>query len=116
MGRERDELEKRLDYLEEIVCYSKRRKTKKYHYDSPIIASPNSNPKAYSDEYGSLASSGDERNPRLDVKKMNVFDEIKYKVKNSEQAFKTGMMTNQTNYLMYKDEINGRLFDMDQMI
>ena len=39
---------------------------------------------AYSDEYGSIASEGDERNPRLEVTRGTVFDEIQHKIKNAE--------------------------------
>ena len=70
----------------------------------------------YSEEYGSVAESGDSDNPEYKVQRLTVFDEILYKVKHAEQKFKKGMLEVNSNMNSFSEKVNGRLYDMDQLI
>ena len=105
-------LEKRLDYIEEIILYKERRKVKSCYPSSPTEKKLRIATAEYSDEYGSEAEPGDDRNPKYAVTKHSVYEEILFKVKASEIKFKTGMDHMKSQYSIFTDNIESRMYEM----
>ena len=72
---------------------------------------------AFSDINGAKLSNNDENeNSTFEVVHVSVFDEILYKVKQSEIRFKKGMNDCFNNIDTFNTAVDARLFDMDQKI
>ena len=118
MEQDETSLEKRLDYLEQIILYKERRQVKSCYPSSPNNGKQKLRDAAaeYSDEYGSEAEPGDEKNPKYTVTKKTVFEEILFKVKASEIKFKRGMDHMTSSFGIFSDDIKSRMYEMDTKI